>query len=185
MKIILFGPPGAGKGTQARKIETRYNIPQLSTGEMLRNAIKNRSPLGVEVKSILEEGRLVPDQTVVDLVAEAMEKPEYASGYILDGFPRTVPQAEAFDALLDAQGDSVDAFLMLKVPEAELVNRILNREEGRSDDTPDKVIIRLNVYKNETAPVLEYYENKGLVTYIDGLGTVDEIFGRIEKAIRK
>jgi adenylate kinase len=185
MKIILFGPPGAGKGTQAKKIETKYRIPQLSTGEMFRAAIKNQSPLGVKVKTILDQGRLVPDETVVDLVAEALDRPEYAGGYILDGFPRTVPQAEAFDGLLEIKGESLDAFLMLKVSEAELVNRILSRGEGRSDDNPEKVKVRLDVYNKETAPVLDYYDKKGLVSYIDGFGTVDEIFGRIEKALGK
>jgi adenylate kinase len=185
MKIILFGPPGAGKGTQAKKIETKFNIPQLSTGEMFRAAIRNRSPLGVKVKTILDQGRLVPDETVVDLVAEALDRPEYAGGYILDGFPRTVPQAEAFDRLLEEKGASLDAFLMLKVSEAELVNRILSRDEGRSDDNPEKVKIRLDVYNKETAPVLDYYDKKGLVSYIDGFGTVDEIFSRIEKALGK
>ncbi|MFN2374860.1 MAG: adenylate kinase [Cyclonatronaceae bacterium] len=185
MKIILFGPPGAGKGTQAKKIETKYNIPQLSTGEMFRAAIRNQSPLGVKVKTILDQGRLVPDETVVDLVAEALDRPEYSEGYILDGFPRTVPQAEAFDSLLEKKGASLDAFLMLKVSEAELVNRILSRGEGRSDDNPEKVKIRLDVYNKETAPVLDYYDKKGLVSYIDGFGTVDEIFSRIEKALGK
>jgi adenylate kinase len=185
MKIILFGPPGAGKGTQAKKIETKYNIPQLSTGEMFRAAIKNQSPLGVKVKTILDQGRLVPDETVVDLVAEALDRPEYAGGYILDGFPRTVPQAEAFESLLEKKGSSLDAFLMLKVSEAELVNRILSRGEGRSDDNPEKVKVRLDVYNKETAPVLDYYDKKGLVSYIDGFGTVDEIFSRIEKALGK
>jgi len=185
MKIILFGPPGAGKGTQAKKIETKYNIPQLSTGEMFRAAIKNQTSLGVKVKTIMDEGRLVPDDIVVDLVAEALDMPEYAGGYILDGFPRTVPQAEAFDSLLSKKGTSLDAFLMLKVSEAELVNRILSRGEGRSDDNPEKVKVRLDVYNKETAPVLEYYEKKGLVSYIDGFGTVDEIFSRIETALGK
>lgn len=185
MKIILFGPPGAGKGTQAKKIETSYNIPQLSTGDMFRAAIKNQTPLGKKVKTILDEGRLVPDETVVDLVAEALEKPEYANGYILDGFPRTVPQAEAFDRLLEKQGTSLDAFLMLKVAEAELVNRILNRGEGRTDDNPEKVKVRLDVYNRETAPVLDYYDKKGLVSYIDGQGTIDEIFSRIQTVLGK
>jgi adenylate kinase len=185
MKIILFGPPGAGKGTHAKKIESKYGIPQLSTGEMFRSAIRDQTPLGVKVKSILDEGRLVPDETVVALVAEALEKPEYAGGYILDGFPRTVPQAQAFDTLLAEKGTSLDAFLMLTVPEDELIKRILNRGEGRTDDTPEKVKVRLDVYYKETSPVLEYYEKKGMVAFVDGLGTIDEIFDRIDSVLEK
>jgi adenylate kinase len=183
MIIILFGPPGAGKGTQAKKIESRFGIPQFSTGEMFRKAIRNQTPLGMKVKSFLDAGKLVPDHTVVELVAEALENPEFAGGYILDGFPRTVTQAEAFDELLKAKGSRIDAFLMLNVPGEELVNRILNRAEGRSDDTHEKVKVRLGVYATETAPVLQYYEDKGLVTYIDGLGSIDEIFERIENVL--
>ena len=183
MKIILFGPPGAGKGTQAKLIASEFGIKQLSTGEMFRSAIKNKTPLGVKVKSILDKGKLVPDATVVDLVAEALSKPEFSKGYILDGFPRTVPQAEAFDKFLKSRKEQLDAFLSLEVPEEELMKRILARGEGRSDDTPEKVKVRLEVYNDETAPVLNYYKQKSLHKAINGLGSIEEIFGRIQKAL--
>jgi len=183
MRIILFGPPGAGKGTQAKLIEEKFSVKQLSTGDMFRNAIRNQSPLGVKVKSILDEGKLVPDSTVVELVEEALDKPEFKQGYILDGFPRTVPQAEAFDALLEKNGNKLDAFLSLSVPDEELMRRILSRGEGRSDDTPEKVKTRLEVYNDETAPVENYYKQKGVHKSIDGTGTIEEIFERIVAAL--
>lgn len=183
MRIIIFGPPGAGKGTQAQRIADEYNIPHLSTGEIFRTAIKNETPLGKKVKSILDAGDLVPDETVVDLVEEELKKDKYNGGYILDGFPRTVPQAEAFDNILESNGNSLEAFLVLQVPEEELINRILSRGEGRSDDTREGVKNRLNVYENETAPVLDYYEKQEKIEKINGVGSVDEIFGRIKETL--
>lgn len=185
MKLVLFGPPGAGKGTQATKISNHYNIAHLSTGDIFRSAIKNQTPLGKEVKSILDSGDLVPDQTVVDLVAEELKKETYKYGYILDGFPRTVAQAEAFDKLLQEQSDSIDAFISLNVPEEELIKRILSRGEGRSDDTEEGVKRRLQVYHEETRPVKEYYEKSDLVFNIEGVGSVEEIFGRIKSVLNK
>lgn len=184
MNIILFGPPGAGKGTQAKKLQNEFNIPQLSTGDIFRAAIKNETPLGVEVKSIMDDGKLVPDETVVNLVADELSKEKYEDGYILDGFPRTVAQAEAFDAFLDKNDDSLDAFISLTVPEEELIKRILSRGEGRSDDTEEKVKTRLNVYRKETRPVLEYYQKQDKVQEIDGLGSIEEIFKRIKDALK-
>ncbi len=184
MRLILFGPPGAGKGTQAKLLEEKLNIPQLSTGDMFRNAIKNQTPLGVKVKAILDSGKLVSDEVVVEMVAETIAKPEFANGYILDGFPRTVAQSEAFDNLLASRGEKVDAFVAIEVPDEELITRLVNRGQGREDDTPDKIKVRLKVYQNETFPVMEYYQKKGLFQNIDGLGTVEEIQERILAAVK-
>lgn len=183
MRIIIFGPPGAGKGTQANLISKEFDIPHLSTGEIFRSSIKNETKLGKEVKSILDSGELVPDEKVVALVEEELKNSRYDNGYILDGFPRTIPQAKAFDQILSENDVSLDAFLQLNVPEDELIDRILSRGEGRSDDTPDKVKNRLNVYWNETLPVLNYYKEQELVEEIDGTGSIEEIFGRIKNTL--
>lgn len=183
MRLILFGPPGAGKGTQAKILEEKLGIPQLSTGDMFRNAIKNQTPLGVKVKAIMDSGKLVSDDVVVEMVAETIAKPEFTAGYILDGFPRTVAQAEAFDTLLDSRTEHVDAFVAMEVPDEELINRLVNRGQGREDDTPDKIKVRLEVYQQETAPVMAYYAEKGRTHRIDGLGSVDDIQNRILTAI--
>lgn len=183
MRIIIFGPPGAGKGTQANLISEEYDIPHLSTGEIFRSSIKNETPLGKEVKAILDAGDLVPDEKVVGLVEEELQNDKYANGYILDGFPRTVPQAEAYDALLDKKGKTLDAFLQLVVPEEELINRILSRGEGRSDDSPQKVKNRLAVYRKETEPVLNHYKKQDLVETINGVGSIEKIFERIKATL--
>lgn len=184
MNIILFGAPGAGKGTQAKLLQDKYSIPHLSTGDIFRSAIKNETPLGVKVKAILDEGKLVPDDIVVGLVADELKKPKYENGFILDGFPRTVPQAEAFDKIAEDQDKAIDAFVVLTVPENELVSRILSRGQGRADDTEEKIKTRLEVYHNETKPVQNYYDSKGLVKEIDGIGTIDEIFERISSTVK-
>jgi adenylate kinase len=185
MRIILFGPPGAGKGTQSKLLEETLNIKQLSTGDMFRNAIKNETPLGKKVKAIMDSGNLVSDDVVVEMVAEAIQKEDYLGGYILDGFPRTVAQAESFDTLLEKNGVHVDAFVAMEVPDEELITRLVNRGQGRTDDTPEKIKFRLQVYQDETAPVLAYYEKKGLSRIIDGLGSIDEIQQRILVAVGK
>lgn len=185
MRIILFGPPGAGKGTQAKLIEKEYNIPQLSTGEMFRAAIRNQTPLGIKVKDILDAGKLVPDETVVELVEEALNDPKFEKGYILDGFPRTVPQAKAFEERLRKNGRKLKAFLSLEVPAEELMKRILSRGEGRADDTPEKVKVRLEVYNEETAPVLNFYKQQGVYRAIDGMGSIEEIYARIKEVLDK
>ncbi len=184
MNIILFGPPGAGKGTQAEKIINHFNIPHLSTGDIFRANIKNETPLGKKVKSILDSGKLVPDETVVELVADELSKENYNDGVVLDGFPRTVTQAEALDQFLSDNGRQIDAFITLDVPEKELINRILSRGEGRSDDTPEKIKTRLKVYREETEPVLNHYEKQGVVKRIDGVGSIEEIFERIATKLK-
>lgn len=183
MKLILFGPPGAGKGTQASLIQNHYTIPHLSTGNIFREAISNKTELGKKVKGILDNGDLVPDQTVVDLVAEEIEKEKYSKGYILDGFPRTVGQAKSFDKLLEDKGQTLDAFISLSVPEDELIRRILSRGEGRSDDNEEGVRKRLDVYHKETEPVKQYYQENDVVFEVNGTGTVEEIFSRIKSVL--
>lgn len=185
MKLILFGPPGAGKGTQAKLLESALGIPQVSTGDMFRAAIKDETPLGLEVKAIMASGKLVGDDVVMKLVAEALAKPEFQKGYILDGFPRTIAQAEGFDAWLASRGEQIDAFVSMEVPDEELISRLVNRGQGREDDSPDKVRIRLQVYKDETAPVMEYYRHKGRFQAVNGLGEIDEIQQRLLKAVNK
>lgn len=183
MRIIIFGPPGAGKGTQAKLISEEYNIPHLSTGEIFRSAIKNETKLGKEVKSILDSGDLVPDEKVVALVEEELKDSKYNDGYILDGFPRTIPQAEAFDQLLGKKGKNLDALIQLEVPQVELINRILTRGEGRTDDTPEKIKTRLQVYREETQPVLNHYKKQNIVEEVDGMGSIEEIFSRIKDTL--
>jgi adenylate kinase len=185
MNIILFGPPGAGKGTQAEKLVSHFNIPHLSTGNIFRANIEKQTPLGKKVKSILDGGNLVPDETVVALVADELQKDDYKKGVVLDGFPRTVTQAQELDQFFSENSSEVDALITLSVPEDELIHRILNRGQGRPDDTPDKIRTRLQVYRNETKPVLNHYEKQGLVKEIDGVGSIGEIFNRILEAIGK
>ncbi|MCC5940003.1 MAG: adenylate kinase [Balneolaceae bacterium] len=183
MNIILFGPPGAGKGTQAEKMISHYNLPHLSTGNIFRENIKNKTELGKKVTLILDAGKLVPDETVVELVTDELKKEKYKSGVIFDGFPRTVKQAEELDTYLQANGENIDTFITLNVPEQELIDRILSRGQGRSDDTPEKIKTRLQVYRDETEPVLNHYKNKDVVKEIDGVGTIEEIFERITSAL--
>lgn len=179
MNIILFGPPGAGKGTQAELIINKYNLPHLSTGNIFRAAIKNQTPLGQKVTAILDAGDLVPDQLTIDLVAEELKLDKYSDGAVFDGFPRTVSQAEALDKLLAGKGEKVDAFISLDVEEEELVKRILSRGQGRSDDTEEGIKNRLKVYHDETAPVQAYYESHDQAFEISGIGTIEEIHSRI------
>lgn len=184
MKLVLFGPPGAGKGTQAKLLEEHFGIKQLSTGEIFRTHIKNETELGLKVKSILDSGNLVTDDVVVALVVHTVSDPVYKKGYILDGFPRTVVQAEQFDAFLASKGSKIDACIGLEVPKEELMKRILSRGQGRVDDTPEKVATRLEVYDRETAPVMGYYKKTGVFSSIDGVGTMEQIFSRITSCFK-
>lgn len=185
MRIILFGPPGAGKGTQAKKIADHFDIIHLSTGNIFRKAIEEGNDLGKRIASIMESGKLVPDQTVLDLVEEIISAEDFDKGYIFDGFPRTVEQAVAFDDLLERRNESIDAFISIHVPDEELIKRLLSRNEGRSDDNEEKVKVRLDVYKKETAPVMDYYQQAGMFRSVDGTGSIEEIFNRILSALPK
>jgi adenylate kinase len=183
MRLVLLGPPGAGKGTQAMRIAKRFGIPQLSTGDMLREAAAAGTPLGLRTKHIMDRGELVPDEIVIAVVADRIDHADAANGFVLDGFPRTVPQAEALDRELAARGTGLDAVLELEVSEDVLLVRIRGRAEeaanqGRSvrrDDNPDVFKIRLKAYRAQTAPVTEYYRAKGLLKIVDGLQPIDTV----------
>lgn len=187
MNIILFGPPGAGKGTQAKRIETKYGLKQLSTGDMLRSEAASGSELGEKLKAIMSSGQLVPDDVMVKLISYAIDEPECEKGYILDGFPRTLAQAEALDAMLAASDKDIDHVIVLKVDDNVLLSRIENRarETGgaRSDDNAETLNKRLKVYHDQTAPILPYYQKKGLLREIDGMAPVDDVTAQIEKIL--
>ena len=185
MNIILFGPPAAGKGTQAKRLVTTRGMVQLSTGDMLRAAIKAESELGLKVKDILATGGLVSDGIVIDLIKENLAAAEAAGGAIFDGFPRTVAQAEALDAMLAERGAKIDKVVRLKVDEAALVTRIEKRfaEEGRSDDNPEAYKVRLAAYNAQTAPLLPYYAAQGKLNEVDGMGAVAAVAARIHDAL--
>jgi adenylate kinase len=183
MRIILLGPPGAGKGTQAVRVVERLGIPQLSTGDMLRAAVAAGTPIGQKAKAIMDAGQLVSDDVVVGIVADRIEQEDARKGFVLDGFPRTVAQAEAFDALLARQGLKLDAVVEFKVDEGILVERIVRRakemeargEPVRKDDNPDVFKTRLNAYRTQTAPLSAYYAGKGALKTIDGMRPIDEV----------
>ncbi|GEP10833.1 adenylate kinase [Methylobacterium gnaphalii] len=183
MRIILLGPPGAGKGTQSERITQTYGIPQLSTGDMLRAAVAAGTPVGLEAKSIMESGGLVPDAVVVGIVADRVEEPDCEHGFILDGFPRTVEQAIALDEMLKEKGLELDTVIEFVVDENALVGRIAKRAEEtaargqpvRKDDTPEVFKSRFEAYKKQTAPLSSYYASLGHLQTIDGMKPIDEV----------
>lgn len=179
--VILLGAPGAGKGTQAKLIMQRYGIPQISTGDILREAVKSGSEIGKRAKAIMDRGDLVPDEVVIEIVRQRLASPDCKPGCVLDGFPRTKAQAAALDALLREQGREPARVIALVVADDELRRRILSRGEGRADDNEESVKKRLEVYKRDTEPVLAHYGKA--VAKIDGVGSMDEITARIAKAI--
>lgn len=188
MITILFGPPGGGKGTQAGHITERLGIPHVSTGEMLRDEAAKGTPLGNEVAPIMAAGNLVPDDLIVRVIEARLAQPDASRGVILDGFPRTVPQAQALDAMLRRRGKQVDLVLCLDVPEPVLVERLLNRAraEGRVDDNLETIQIRLDVYRRDTTPVLDYYCNAGVrVETVDGDAPIEEVTRRVYEAIER
>jgi adenylate kinase len=182
MNLILFGPPGAGKGTQAKRLVEQRGMVQLSTGDMLRAARASGSELGDRVAAIMDEGRLVPDACVIELIAEKLPETEAAGGAIFDGFPRTVAQAEALDAMLEERGKRIDAVIRLRVDEPALLDRITGRflEQGRPDDNPDAFKVRLDAYNTQTAPLLPYYREQGRMKEIDGMASVEAVAREID-----
>ena len=181
MNVILLGPPGAGKGTQGHRLSERYSIPEISTGAILRTALHQGTPLGREAQSYMERGALVPDQVIIGIVEERLAEGDTQQGFILDGFPRTLDQAEALTILTRAQQRPIEHVISIEVPQEELLQRLAGRRhlEGRQDDTDEAVRARLEVYQLSTAPLIDYYRGQGLLRCIAGVGTVDEIFQRI------
>lgn len=208
MKIIMLGAPGAGKGTQAKKIAAKYAIPHISTGDIFRANIKNNTELGQKAKTYMDKGELVPDELVVDLIMDRFKEADCANGYVLDGFPRTIPQAEALDKALSANGESVDYAINVEVPDENIINRMSGRRacvgcgatyhivynptkvEGkcdacgadlilRDDDKPETVEKRLNVYHEQTQPLIDYYKAKGILKEVDGTVDMKDVFAAI------
>ncbi|GBR54345.1 adenylate kinase [Gluconobacter sphaericus] len=187
MNIILLGPPGAGKGTQAKRLEAFYGFKQISTGDMLRAEVAAGSAIGNEAKAIMEKGQFVPDPIIVAMIENRIAQPDCEQGFILDGFPRTESQAEALDAMLSQRGLTIDAVILLDVNEEELVERIASRrgEDGtrRPDDNPDVVRARLDVYRKQTAPILPYYEKAGRLLHVDGMKDVESVGKEIDAIV--
>lgn len=212
MDMILLGPPGSGKGTQAQKMVERYHIPQISTGDILRAAVKEKTPLGVKAKQYMDQGRLVPDEVVVGIVRDRLKNPDCNGGFILDGFPRTVPQAEALKSTLKAMKRGIEHVISIEVNKEELIRRLTGRrtcrncgamyhlsfdpptKEGvcnkcggklyqRDDDKEETIKARFKVYEEQTAPLIAYYRNTGLLRTIQGVGAPEKIFQEIVKAI--
>ncbi len=214
MNIILLGPPGAGKGAQSAMLEDRYGLKQLSTGDMLRAAVASGSELGRQAKSIMEAGQLVPDDVMIGLISERIDQPDCRDGFILDGFPRSVPQAEALDRMLAEKGLKLDAVIELEVDENALIDRIVHRfscarcgagyndkfklpkvdgvcdECGstefvrRPDDNPETMQKRLDAYHKQTAPILPYYGERGILRGVDGMASMPEVFQQIEQVVQ-
>jgi adenylate kinase len=191
MRLILLGPPGAGKGTQAQRLVDKHGIVQLSTGDMLRAAVKAGTPVGLKAKDIMARGDLVPDEVVVAIVSDRVDEPDARNGFILDGFPRTVPQAEALDRMLADKRLNLDSVVELRVDESILLKRIENRiaemhargEPVRADDNPDALKKRLDAYRAQTAPLIDYYAGRGSLRTVDGMAPIPEVSVAIDRIL--
>jgi adenylate kinase len=193
MRLILLGPPGAGKGTQAQRLIHDYGIVQLSTGDMLRAAVAAGTPVGLKAKDIMASGGLVPDDVVIGIISDRLDQPDATRGFILDGFPRTVPQAEALDQLLDSKKLNLDAAIELRVDERALLQRVESRvaemkargEQVRSDDTPEVLSKRLASYRTLTEPLIRYYSERGKLLTVDGMMAVEDVTRDIRRVLRR
>ena len=187
MNIILLGPPGSGKGTQGKLLAERLGVPKIATGDLIRAAMRDSTPLGRQAKDYYDRGLLVPDEIILGLIAEVLGSPEARQGVVMDGFPRTIAQAEAVDRLLAERGTQVDRVLTFQVREDELVRRMLGRaqEEARSDDTPETIRKRLAVYREQTEPLVVYYRDRGLVTDIAAAGPIETVAQRVQEAVSR
>jgi adenylate kinase len=186
-KIVLLGAPGAGKGTQAALLVEKLQIPHISTGDMLRAAVKAETPVGLKAKAVMDAGQLVSDEIVTAIAEERLGQPDAKSGFILDGFPRTLGQAEALEGVLERLGGAIDCCLALTVDTEAVVQRLLKRAEieGRADDNEETIRERMRVYDAQTAPLLEYYGARGLVVTVAGMGTIEEVSQAIVEALSK
>ena len=185
MNLILVGAPGAGQGTQAEVICKHLNVPAISTGNILRAALKSGTELGLKAKSYMEAGQLVPDEILIGIIQDRLKEEDCRNGFILDGFPRTIPQAEALTKLLKERGSEVHSVIGLDVEDGELIERMISRgrQTGRRDDTPDTIKERLNVYHSQTQPLREFYDKQNKFHSVPGSGSVDHVFGHIQKHI--
>lgn len=191
MRLILLGPPGAGKGTQAQRLVAKHSIVQLSTGDMLRAAVKAETPTGLQAKELMDRGDLVPDAVVVKIVADRIDEPDCANGFILDGFPRTTAQADALGAMLSEKNLALDAVLSFTVDEAVLVKRVVNRAREteaaggtpRADDTAEALAKRLQVYRDQTEPLIAYYADRSLLRVVDGMGPIEAVAAKIDEIL--
>lgn len=185
MRLVLLGAPGSGKGTQAARLKAHLQVPHISTGDLLRAEVAAGSKLGLEAKEVMARGNLVSDEILLGMLEDRFSRPDTAGGFILDGYPRNLAQADALDQLLSRIGQPMDHAVQLEVPTELLVERIAGRAqaEGRADDTPESVRNRLNVYDTQTAPVIEFYRQHGQLTVVDGVGSLDDVFNRITTAL--